>query len=446
MLYERWRQIARQWRAEIALSEFPSGRCWTFAELAAVAEAAPATTGPLVFAQGHRAELVFEVLRAWREQSVLCALEIGQPQPLLPVPPPPAAHLKLTSATTGPARAVVFTAEQMAADADNIVATMGLRADWPNLGVISLAHSYGFSNLVLPLLLHGIPLVIVASPLPETLRAAAREMSALTLAAVPALWRTWHETGAIPSHTRLAISAGAPLSAALEREVLTASGVKIHNFYGSTECGGIAYDGTDGPRTDESCVGAPLCHVRLTAQEDGCLQVAGPAVGQTYWPEGDAALGGGIFRTRDLCEFRDGQVYLRGRLNDQINVAGRKCRPPAWSRLSAPIRQCANAWSLASPARTLTAAKALWPWWWPALPSPPGNCGIGCWPGCQRGRYRANGAWWIRWGKSARQGFARGLAAEIHGGQGTRGLSFFILKLPSKGAFSSVPLGPAHDP
>ena len=33
--------------------------------------------------------------------------------------------------------------------------------------IISLAHSYGFSNLALPLLLHGIPLVLVASPLPD---------------------------------------------------------------------------------------------------------------------------------------------------------------------------------------------------------------------------------------------------------------------------------------
>ena len=48
---------------------------------------------------------------------------------------------------------VAFTAAQLMADAENIVTTMGLRPDWPNLGVLSLAHSYGFSNLVLPLLL-----------------------------------------------------------------------------------------------------------------------------------------------------------------------------------------------------------------------------------------------------------------------------------------------------
>ena len=117
----------------------------------------------------------------------------GLPDSARILPPP-----QITSATTGPARAVAFTGEQLAADVDNIVATMGLRPDWPNLGVISMAHSYGFSNLVLPLLLHGIPLVLVPAPLPEMVRDRRRRNSAITLAGVPAMWRAWHEAPAIP--------------------------------------------------------------------------------------------------------------------------------------------------------------------------------------------------------------------------------------------------------
>src|SRR5437667_4084262 len=98
------------------------------------------------------------------------------------------------------------------ADAENIVATMGLRRDWPNFGVISLAHSYGFSNLVTPLLLHGIPLVLSHSALPESLRQiAGLGGEGITLAGVPALWRIWHEARVIGPQIRLAISAGAPL-------------------------------------------------------------------------------------------------------------------------------------------------------------------------------------------------------------------------------------------
>jgi len=98
------------------------------------------------------------------------------------------------------------------ADAENIVQTMGLRPEWPNFGVISLAHSYGFSNLVTPLLLHGIPLILSNSALPESLRqATGLGGEGITVPAVPALWRIWHEARVITDQVRLSISAGAPL-------------------------------------------------------------------------------------------------------------------------------------------------------------------------------------------------------------------------------------------
>ena len=247
---------------------------------------------------------------------------------------------------------------------------MGLRPDWPNLGVISPAHSYGFSNLVLPLLLHGIPLMLTGSTLPEMIRSATALSESLTLAAVPTLWRTWHDSGAIPPNVRLAISAGAPLPLPIERAVFTTNGLKIHNFYGSSECGGIAYDATKIPRNDAACVGSPMRNVSLSVADDGCMEVRSHAVAETYWPQPDANLCGGCFHTSDLAEIvllergrspsaarregvgdgkspatdevsdaasRDGsrsdiQVYLRGRAGDQINVAGRKVSPETIER------------------------------------------------------------------------------------------------------------------
>src|SRR5205085_7308072 len=123
----------------------------------------------------------------WRLGEVVCPLEPDQKRPETNESlPEEIVHFKTTSATTGAPRLVAFTAPQLMADAENIVATMGLRPDWPNLGVISLAHSYGFSNLVLPLLLHGIPLIVVGSGLPEAVKRAASAEPSLTLAAVPA--------------------------------------------------------------------------------------------------------------------------------------------------------------------------------------------------------------------------------------------------------------------
>ena len=326
MLYERWREIAKVRGREIALRDLGAERAWTFAQLLDESDRSCNSGETWAFPRGNGAEFVLEVLRGWRHGLVVCSLEATDPTPNLPTPPRDIAHVKRTSATTGAARHVLFTADQIAADAANIVATMGLRPEWPNLGAISLAHSYGFSNLVLPLLLHGIPLFIPNSPLPEALRTACAASDAFTLAGVPALWRAWNDAHAISPKVKLAISAGAALPLALEREVFERTGVKIHNFLGASECGGIGYDRSATPRTDATLVGSAMESVSLSVT-DGLLEVRGPAVGQQYWPDDRSELHHGVFRTSDLVEIRDGLLHVRGRAGDVIHIAGRKVAP-----------------------------------------------------------------------------------------------------------------------
>jgi acyl-CoA synthetase (AMP-forming)/AMP-acid ligase II len=343
MLYERWRKISAERRNEIALSDFASGQRWTFAGLFKAGEKEIIAPAETIFPQGHSPEFIFSLLAAWRGNKMVCPLEPGQLPPMISAPPKNCIHFKSTSATGGSARFVAFTAEQLMADAENIVATMGLRTDWPNIGVISLAHSYGFSNLILPLLLHGIPLILAPAPLPEIIRRAAKNENFITLAAVPAMWRAWYEAKAIPQNVRLAISAGAPLPVNLEQEVFKTRGVKIHNFLGSSECGGIAYDAGETPRTDAALAGSPMQNVNCSLNDEGCLIVRSRAVAETYWPEKSGLLGGGIFQTSDLAELKNGLVFLRGRLGDQINVAGRKVSPETVERalLAHPqVREC----------------------------------------------------------------------------------------------------------
>jgi long-chain acyl-CoA synthetase len=343
MLYERWRKISAERRDETALRDFASGKRWTFGELFLGGEKEKTIPAGPVFPQGHSPGFILQLLATWRENKIACPLEPGQSPPEISTPPENCVHLKSTSATGGAARFVAFTAEQLMADAENIVATMGLRAEWPNLGVISLAHSYGFSNLVLPLLLHGIPLILAPAPLPEIIRRVAKNESAVTLPAVPAMWRAWHQADAIPQNVRLAISAGAPLPINLEQEIFNSCSVKIHNFLGSSECGGIAYDSGENLRTDAALVGSPMQNVNLSLNDEGCLAVRSRAVAETYWPEKSGALGGGIFQTSDLAELKDGKVFLRGRLGDQINIAGRKVSPETVERtlLAHPqVREC----------------------------------------------------------------------------------------------------------
>jgi acyl-coenzyme A synthetase/AMP-(fatty) acid ligase len=371
MLYQRWTRISSEYRHHWALRDLASGKVWTFGELfdtgeatvgtlrcdvrefdgsatvpVAVSGVSPETPSTPIFPTGHSPQFIFQLLAAWRDGKPACPLESGQSPPEIGKVPPEIAHFKCTSATAGAARLVAFTGEQLTADADNIVATMGLRPDWPNVGVISLAHSYGFSNLVLPLLLHGIPLILAPAPLPEIIRRTGEGHEAVTIPAVPAMWRAWHQAGAIPKNVRLAISAGAPLPVKLEQEIFKASGLKIHNFLGASECGGIAYDATTMPRDDAALAGTAMRNVQLSLDGDGCLVVQSRAVGQTYWPEpesGSPRLGKGVFHSNDLAELGQGNVILRGRMGDLINVAGRKVSPETIERelLANPkVREC----------------------------------------------------------------------------------------------------------
>src|SRR5512138_2503479 len=144
MLYDCWLEIARSRQDDLAMIDLRKGQSWTFRQLAAVM---PESRGgkDICYASGSSAEFVLDVLQAWRFERVVCPLESGQTRPEISGSlPSGTVHLKTTSATTGAPQLVAFKANQLKADVDNIVATMGLRPDWPNLGVISLAHSYGF--------------------------------------------------------------------------------------------------------------------------------------------------------------------------------------------------------------------------------------------------------------------------------------------------------------
>ncbi len=344
MLYKMWQNIAVRNASRLAVAELCSGREWTFAQLAQAADAIPGSNSRLRTPRGHTVDFLLEVLAGWKFGNPVCPLEPDQAVPDVVQFPDKIAHLKLTSGSTGAPKLVALTELQLLADVDQIVSTMGLSWESPNLGVISLAHSYGFSNLVLPLFLHGIPLVLGSSPLPAEVGEMARRYPGSTLPAVPALWRTWHSSDAFPREVRLAISAGAPLPLDVEIGVFSRHGLKIHNFLGASECGGIAYDRSSQPRSEAARVGTALDGVHLSVEVDGCLAVRSNAVAETYWPAADARLEGGVYRTRDLVDvLPDATIRLIGRADDLINVAGRKFSPESIEvilRMHPNVREC----------------------------------------------------------------------------------------------------------
>ncbi|MCU0749624.1 MAG: AMP-binding protein [Akkermansiaceae bacterium] len=277
------------------------------------------------------ASFIVEILRAWRDGQAVIPVEKDAPEPMLQRHPGPDIRLvKYTPGASGVPRGIFLTAEQIIADADQISSTMQLTPEVPNLAVVSMAHSYGFSNLVLPLLLHGVPLVLVSVPFPRVVEEACRPHESIVVAAVPSMWRAWHRSGILRSTPiHLALSAGAPLVLDLEIAVHADAGLKIHNFYGASECGGIAYDATSVPRPSGDLLGKPLHGVNLSLQADGRLLVKSAAVASAYdAPRADDLLGEGMYLTRDLCSVDENQnLYLTKTTGSAINVAGRKVSP-----------------------------------------------------------------------------------------------------------------------
>jgi acyl-CoA synthetase (AMP-forming)/AMP-acid ligase II len=131
-------------------------------------------------------------------------------------------------------------------------------------------------------------------------------------------------------------------------------------FYGASECGGICYD-REGGAAERGTVGAPvdgvevelvgveLVEMELVAAElvtvemavetagraagggEGRVAVRSPAVAAGYLAGGrleeGGRLAGGRYLTDDVAAWSHGELALVGRLNDLINVKGKKVNP-----------------------------------------------------------------------------------------------------------------------
>ena len=245
----------------------------------------------------------------------------------------PPALLKLTSGTTAAPRAIRFRSEQLLADCDNICGTMGITGSDLNFGVIPVSHSYGFSNLLTPLIARGVPMVLSRDRLPRAVLDDLARTKAAVFPGMPVFYQAFCEMDDLPPlpDLRLCISAGAPLPGAVATKFREKFKRSIHSFYGSSECGGICYDRM-GNNTADAFVGSAMDGVALEildpTAESSQVRVRSAAVGDGYFPEPDEAkLGGGAFIPDDLLTRHDSAFTIAGRISDVINVAGKKVNP-----------------------------------------------------------------------------------------------------------------------
>ncbi len=227
--------------------------------------------------------------------------------------------VKITSGSSHGPKAIPCRAEHLLADGRQVVATMGIRPRDRNLAAIPLGHSYGLGNLVMPLILQGTSLVCAADFLPRQLVEWIGRHAVTVFPSVPAIFRV---LAALPPGARLtglrtAISAGAMLSPEVARAFHARFGIRIHNFYGSSETGGISYDRSGFASLEGRSVGKPLEGVAITVT-GGRITVTSPAV----------ATRTGRWRLGDRGEWNSrGELVLLGRVGQGANIGGKKVHP-----------------------------------------------------------------------------------------------------------------------
>ncbi len=245
----------------------------------------------------------------------------------------PPSLLKLTSGTTAAPRAIRFRSHQLLADCNQICDTMKITGADLNFGVIPISHSYGFSNLLTPLIARGVPMVLSRDRTPRAILSDLARSNATVFPGMPVFYQTFCEMDYVPAlpKLRLCISAGAPLPRTVAKKFREKFNLPIHSFYGSSECGGICYD-RETTNEVEGFVGQPMAGVGIELLEPNAsacqIQVRSAAVGDGYFPEPDEEkLGDGAFVPDDLLARDDSGFKIVGRISDVINVAGKKVNP-----------------------------------------------------------------------------------------------------------------------
>ena len=272
-----------------------------------------------------------------------------------PVPIDPLTDLALlqyTGGTTGTPKGAMLTHQNLTANARQLRA---IDADRDRrdvaLGVLPLFHVFANSCILNRTMLGGGTISMLPRFDARQVLATIRRVRPTAMFAVPTMLQALLDTPQTArtdfSSLRLCISGGAPLSRPLEERFEQATGVRVVEGYGLTECSGVATTNPLQAADHPGTIGQPLPGTRIRlldkddatrdapAGEPGELALQGPQVMQGYWNRPDAAAtafaardDGPWLRTGDVAMFDpDGFLRIVDRSKDMIAVGGFKVFP-----------------------------------------------------------------------------------------------------------------------
>ncbi|MEM6455727.1 MAG: class I adenylate-forming enzyme family protein [Acidobacteriota bacterium] len=243
------------------------------------------------------------------------------------------ALIKRSSGTTGRPEGAGYDLEALRSGIDQIARGMAIGGDDRVLLGVPLSHSYGFDSGALSLFALGTPLILTRGRHPGGIVRSLARHGATVLPTVPPIARAlsvvaWPD--ALP--LRRAICAGGALAPAVASAFCAASGRPLHNFYGSTQTGGITFERAPEMGEAAGTVGVPLPGVDVALDDDGAVRVRSAANRRLVLRDDgsvDAQPSPAVV-TGDLAAWTpSGRLRLTGRRTDVLKIAGRSVPIPA---------------------------------------------------------------------------------------------------------------------
>ena len=251
------------------------------------------------------------------------------------------AYLLFTSGTTARPKGVAITHLQAEFTTKNIIKVLGYNSSDVNLVPLPFFHSFGL-GCVHTSILSGASLIIQknSSNVKEILECF-KNKNATTFAAVPATLTTIIknfriEAEEILSNSRLIMtnSTSIPVNTVKEFKKILRTG-NLATYYGLTEASRSTFMIFEKNLEKDMSVGIPAPGVQIKIKKEnngknGIIMIKGNNVIQNYWNdlEADKFIKDGWIETGDIGYIdSDGFLYLSGRKDYIINVAGNKVNP-----------------------------------------------------------------------------------------------------------------------
>ncbi len=255
------------------------------------------------------------------------------------------AVLKATSGSTGVAKVVGLSSDNVIAEAQTIIETMRCTPADKILCVTPMCHSYAFDLGVLTMLASGAELVIHGPFVPRKTIREIETRGITVFLGVPSIYRTLLDVRLTQnpdlSGARYLLSCTAPLSPELIEMFYKRFNAVLCQHYGSSETGAVALHTPAEVRNYPDAVGRPMTGVTVqivngegkpvSPGSEGEVLVTSSAVGSGYimgQPNGRTSFSKSSFRMPDLGRIdQGGFLHITGRTDDVIEVGGLKVSP-----------------------------------------------------------------------------------------------------------------------